>query len=238
MSDREGDITLDADKIYVDPGVPAVRQHFVSVVTDVLNNYQVDGIHIDPNYPNRKAGYNSTSVSRFNEEFSRSGLPADDDAQWSQWRRDQVTALVSDVRTAIASVRPAVKFSVAGIVQPQVARGYYLQDYDAWTQAALVDFVVAMLYMMVDKMPDFAPSVVAAAHQRHVYVGIGAFQIPPELAIKHIGDCRTAGAPGIVVYSYHYLGPNSPDEDCTRMSNLVGSVFAEPASVPAMPWKQ
>ncbi len=71
-----------------------------------------------------------------------------------------------------------------------------------------------------------------------MYIGVGAFRLSPTLACKHIQDTREAGADGVVLYSYHYLGPNSGSATCVKMADLASSVFAQPASVPEMPWKQ
>ncbi len=238
MADRDGKTIVGTGKIWVDPGIPAVREQFVSVVTDVLNNYQVDGIHLDNiRYPVAKYGYNAISVARFKQEQSISEVPEDDDPIWCQWRRDQVTALVRDVHAAVVSVRPSVKLSVSGIMKPETAAGFFFQDYEAWLRDSMVDFIIAMLYLTEDKMPEYASAALAAAHGRHVYAGIGAYRLAPDLTMKHIVDARAAGAVGFGVYSYHYLGPNTPTPDLTELQDLSGGVFSEPAGVPLMPWK-
>jgi uncharacterized lipoprotein YddW (UPF0748 family) len=238
MADRKGKTTVGDGKIYVDPGVPAVREHFVSVVTDVLRNYQVDGIHLDNiRYPYANQGYNATSVAGFNQKHGRTGVPTDDDPLWCEWRRDQITALVRDVSTAVSSIKPSVKLSVAGILTPQTSSTMFFQDYEAWTRDSLVDFVIAMLYLTDDKMPEYASSALRAAHARHVYIGIGAFRLMPDLALKQIADARVAGARGVALYSYHYLGPDTPKPDQVRLQALAASVFAESAVIPTMPWK-
>ena len=60
MCNRKGKTSVGDGKIYVDPGVPAVREHFVSIVTDLLARYQIDGIHLDNiRYPYLNQGYNA-----------------------------------------------------------------------------------------------------------------------------------------------------------------------------------
>jgi hypothetical protein len=77
----------------------------------------------------------------------------------------------------------------------------------------------------------------AASHGRHIYVGIGAWRIPGTLAAKHIEDCRAAGAAGVVLYSYHYLGPNSTAADTARLSDVRASAFTAQTTTAEMPWK-
>lgn len=239
MTDRAGNTTLDHKKVYLDPGVLAVQDHFVSIITDILAKYAVDGIHLDNiRYPNRASGYADESVSRFNRELRRTGTPDESDEAWCQWRRDQITNLVRRVRDAILSAKPEVKLSASVMPDTGIAGRVFLQEWDIWTRDGLVDFVVPMGYIMGDSMSGLALKLLSSAKERHVYIGIGAYRISPQLAIKHIKDARAAGAIGLVLYSYHYLGPNSPVGSHTRLADLSGSVFAEPADMPQMPWKQ
>ncbi|NIN67737.1 MAG: family 10 glycosylhydrolase, partial [Anaerolineae bacterium] len=86
-------------RVYLDPGLPAVREYLVSIVEEIVNNYDVDGIHLDSvRYPGEQSGYNEDSVLRFNEENSTYGNPKPDDKKWGDWRRAQVTELVRLVK--------------------------------------------------------------------------------------------------------------------------------------------
>ncbi len=240
MKDREGNTTLAGQKIYLDPGVPEVQDYVVAVVLDILNSYRVDGIYLDgPRYPGRHSGYNPTSVSLFNEQFERTGLPEGDDSAWCQWRQDQITSLVGAVRAAMASAKPQAKFLVSACAEDgEKGKRLFLQEWDAWSGGNLVDSMIPMLYIGVDGMSWYASTALWYRYQRHMYIGVGAFRLSPTLACKHIQDTREAGADGVVLYSYHYLGPNSGSATCVKMADLASSVFAQPASVPEMPWKQ
>lgn len=106
-----------------------------------------------------------------------------------------------------------------------------------WTREGLVDFVVPMLHIPWDRMQSYVETALESVHDRHMYVGVGAYELPPEIACKHIESARAAGAPGIVLYSYHYLGPNSEGTPYIGLSDLA-TVFSGPASTPTMPWRK
>ncbi len=60
---------------YLDPGNPAAAQYTADVYTNVVRNYDVDGVHLDQvryyeGDPTRW-GYNPTSVARFNQAYGR-----------------------------------------------------------------------------------------------------------------------------------------------------------------------
>ena len=96
---------------FLDLGHPAAAQHTLDVLLDILRDYDVDGIHLDYiRYPEMpiaaprppgvglpfSIGYNPTSVARFNAAFDKpaGSLPDPWDADFTRWRRDQVTAFV------------------------------------------------------------------------------------------------------------------------------------------------
>lgn len=235
----DGESTFDKGGIYVDPGVPAVRDHILAVVVDILQNYEVDGIHLDnASYPGPQGGYNPISVDLFNQQYGRTGLPEDQDEIWCQWRRDQITKLLFEIQAAIMSQKPNVVLSASvPSATPDLSAKVFLEEWDVWVRDELADFVVPMLFIKDDRMLPLVKDALKSSYDRYMYVGIGAWQLESELAIKHIQDARAAGAQGVVVYSYHGLTREQPNPG-TTVQDLAMSVFAEPTSTPTMPWRQ
>lgn len=240
MTDTGGKSAYADGKIFVDPGVPEVQDHFISVVKDILGNYAVDGINLDNiRYPSVSFGYNTASVSRFNLASGTAAIPKPRDVAWMQWRRGQVTALVMKVHDAIAEAKPDVRLSISVMgPNPIEASEFYLQDWHAWTKAGIVDFVIPMVYSAENVMQEKAPVALAHSYDRHVYIGIGGYRISSQEANRQVLACRSAGAKGVVFYSYHYVGPNSPTSECARMVDLLPETFSRPAAPPAMAWKE
>lgn len=92
---------------YYDPGVPEAREHTMDVISEVVENYEVDGVHFDDYfYPYPVEG----------EEF-------DDDPSWAAhgedftdrgaWRRDNVDTLIRDLGERVKSLDPGVSFGVS-----------------------------------------------------------------------------------------------------------------------------
>ncbi len=240
MADQQGRTALDHGKVYLDPGVTAVQDRMVSVVSEVVANYSVDGIHLDNvRYPDVGSGYNALSVARFNTETGKSGSPNPNDPDWRKWRTQQVTGLVARIHTALSEGKRMVKLSASVMLSdPKLAAMQFMQDWDGWTRDGLVDFLVPMVYLQTDSMPAAAVKSLDASHDRHIYVGIGAWRIPGALASKHIADCRAVGAEGVVLYSYHYLGPNSTSADTAKLSDVKSSSFKDQTSTAPMAWMQ
>ncbi|HEY3297564.1 MAG TPA: family 10 glycosylhydrolase, partial [Armatimonadota bacterium] len=50
--------------LFLDPGVPAVREHIVKIVADLVGKYDVDGVMLDYiRYPGKNWGYNDIAVA-------------------------------------------------------------------------------------------------------------------------------------------------------------------------------
>ena len=161
---------------FMDLGHPAAAEHVTSVLVRLLQDYDVDGIHLDyirfPEMPIASPrppgvglpfsiGYNPTSVKRFNAAFGRpvGSLPDPWDASFSQWRRDQVTAFVRRLYLELAFVKPQAKLSAALItffrgpnaVEPrtfQQTEAYYrvFQDWNGWMDEGILDLSIPMVY--------------------------------------------------------------------------------------------
>ena len=136
--------------IYANPGNPEVRKHLLNVVLDIVNNYDIDGIHFDYiRYPenSNNLGYSrdSISVSQFN---SYEGNP--DSLQWEDWQRRNVHLFVKRVKDSVSIVKPniAISAAVLGKYKSQGWNGYNVvyQDAVPWIEKGWLDFIVPMTY--------------------------------------------------------------------------------------------
>lgn len=155
-----------AGKDYIlDVGHPAAAEYIASFYRSVVQNYDIDGIQFDRvRYPDsgdeaHRAvwGYNRVSLGRFRLETGRTDTPAPSDAQWSQWRRDQVTNLVRRVYLETKAAKPNLWVSAATIVYNTAPRDVaefeqtrtyreVLQDWVGWMQAGNLDLNLPMNY--------------------------------------------------------------------------------------------
>jgi uncharacterized lipoprotein YddW (UPF0748 family) len=155
-------------------------------------------------------------------------VPAFDDAQWCEWRRSQITGLVRTMKAQIAEVRPGCLLSAAVMTPtPTLVSEICLQDWDSWMSEGIVDFVVPMLYLTSDSMLEKATPLLPSKYGRPMYIAVGTFQIPKETAEQQIADVRTAGADGVVLFSYHYLVADTENPDPIRPADLATRVFAQ-----------
>ena len=146
---------------FLDPGHPDAADYIVRMFTSIVENYDVDGINFDRiRYPDSAGplwGYNPVAVARFQAATGRTGVPAPTDAQWMQWRRDQVTNIVRRVYLEATALKPDIRVSADTIPYgygPVSTGGWegtdayteVLQDWRGWMEEGILDLNIPMNY--------------------------------------------------------------------------------------------
>jgi len=250
---------------WLDPGNPDAAAYVVNQVMAVVKNYAVDGVHLDfIRYGGAQWGYNPTSVARFRTRYNRSDTPAPDDAQWSQWRRDQVTSVVRRIWLESTAVNPRIKVSAALIpwgdgpandLEWTSSSAYrdVFQDWRAWLQEGILDIAFPMNYFpdssMASNFDHWIEFENNHRYNRHVVIGMGNYLNSLDETLAQIRRVRGhsatgASADGLSLYVYHQT-----DKDHLPFSAFVEEmtlgpapspivpVFAPNARIPSMPWK-
>ncbi|MCQ2334639.1 MAG: family 10 glycosylhydrolase [Paludibacteraceae bacterium] len=146
---------------YFDPGLKETRDWLVKVVADIVNRYDVDGIHFDDYfYPYRipKEEFpDSASFAAFPRGFT------DKEA----WRRNNVDLVIQELHDTITAIKPWVEFGISpfGVWRNKTTdpeRGSNtragVQNYDdlyadilLWLEQGWIDYVVPQLYWEIGK---------------------------------------------------------------------------------------
>lgn len=171
------------NKMYFDPGLPENREFIESVVMDIVNRYDVDGIHFDDYfYPYPANGIDFPDDASF-KKYGNGMKRAD-------WRRQNVDLLIQEIHDKIAaSDKPWVRFGVSpfGIWRnkksdPRGSDTNGLQNYDdlyadvlLWAKNGWIDYNLPQLYWELEHKR--ASTLVLAdwwndnAEGRHMYFG-------------------------------------------------------------------
>ncbi|MFC2172244.1 glycoside hydrolase family 10 protein [Acidobacteriota bacterium] len=184
---------------------------------EVVENYDVDGIHFDYiRYPNSNYCYCSGCRNRFETETGnpvntwpadvRNGGPLE--TAFLDWRRAQVTELVDAVYQGVQARKPEVKVSAAVFSDYSYAYDGVGQDWVDWIDRDIVDFLCPMDYTE-DHMRFrnlMAEQLSYAAGRIPIYPGIGATSssstFGPDGVIVQILATRDAGTGGFIVFDY------------------------------------
>lgn len=142
-------ITHTDGKIYYDPGLPEVQKLIVSGVEEIIDNYKVDGIHLDDYfYPDGDFADSDTY-----EKYGN-GQTIED------WRRNNVTELIRELSKVIHNKNEKIVLSVspAGIwankenhpdgSQTLGSQTYFkgYADTRLWVKEEIVDWIMPQIY--------------------------------------------------------------------------------------------
>lgn len=241
---------------WFDPGVAAVRKRTVRVVLDVLNRYDVDGIHLDDYfypYPEqrRRRDIPFPDAATYRRYRAGGGTLSRDD-----WRRRNVDLLIDTLRTEIAKAKPWVKFGVSpfGIWRPGEPAGItgfdaYAKIYaDArkWFSRGWVDYLVPQLYWGVEQDGQrFADLLrwwsAQNSQSRHLWPGLADYRIGDGRAPWGSGEVLrqvdTTRAVGGTTGSVHFQMTALLEDRDSVATRLAAGPYAERALVPPSPWK-
>ena len=148
----------------LNPALKENRDYICQVVTDILERYDVDGLHIDDYfYPYPTPGINIPDDAYF--RANPQGFTDKDD-----WRRNNVNLFIEQLWATIRTVKPWVKFGVSpfGIYRneksdPNGSKTNGLQNYDQlyadvllWVKNGWVDYCVPQIYWEIgNKAADY-----------------------------------------------------------------------------------
>jgi uncharacterized lipoprotein YddW (UPF0748 family) len=171
------------------PGIPEVRDYIVKVILDVVDNYDIDGVHMDDYfYPYSIDGQHINDA----ETFKTYGNGYDD---IKDWRRHNVDTLIKMLSDSIHKHKPRVKFGISpfGIwantyQNPEGSdthggSSYYelFADSRKWVKEGWVDYINPQLYWPIgnnpaafDKLLDWWSD---NTYNKHLYIGMAAYRI-------------------------------------------------------------
>jgi len=195
---------------FLEPGDQRVQGELSAILEEIIRAYpDLDGILLDYlRYPDEKPdyGYTEINIRRFKETTGAKQVEGSSLA-WKDWKRAQVNDLLSLIVKRVRSLRPGLRVGATGCA-PYI-RAYYeaYQDWPAWVNSGLVDFVLLMSYP--DNLPEFNADIQEAKGKvkdfKKVYIGLPAYKLrhSPGIFAKQLQAARISGAGGWVVFHYN-----------------------------------
>lgn len=194
---------------------PQVQEFLLSLVLEVVKNYDVDGIQGDDRLPALpcEGGYDEGTVERYRKAFNRNPPQNPKHRQWIQWRADILTDFLASLYHQVKAINPNLLVSMAPNIYDWGLKEY-LQDSQAWLERGLVDLIHPQIYRrdfksyrcIVDRLvseqftreqlPKLAPGIL---------LKLGSYRISPEYLVQAIEYNRSRGIQGEVLFFYEGL---------------------------------
>lgn len=227
------------DKWVMDPGVPATATYVANLAREIVQNYNVDGIHLDYiRYPEPSVAFDDAATyKRYGQRQNK-----------AQWRRDNVNRCVRLVSEAVRAVRPWVKLSCAPIgkysdLAQQSSYGWnardaVAQDAQLWLKEGWMDMLFPMMYFDKRHFYPFLFNWKENTHGRIVVPGLGTYLLAAEeknweldILYRQMQVARALNLGGQAHFRSHFVVNNTKG-----IADFLRHFYALPMLPPAMSW--
>ncbi len=217
---REGRLVLKTNGEQLNwlcPSHPQNRLQVRQSLAEVARRYPVDGIHLD--YI-RFPGSDSCACQSCHRQFQRycgtelADWPTDLrripglQKKWQEFRREQITSLVGDIRRDLRSIKPAIQLSAAVFGDPFGSRDGIAQDWVRWCQLGYLDFVCPMNYVVSAQaqaalIQKQLQALGTSCARLYPGIGVSSRQLDSIAVVQQIQASRQAGLSGFVLFEYN-----------------------------------
>ena len=161
--------------VFYNPASAEARQLITDGVIEIIENYDVDGIHFDDYF------YPTTSAS-FDKSYYNSYLYSGGSLSQADWRRENVDKLVKKVYNAIKQCDSSVTFGISPQARDDLNYEGQFADTESWLKNGWVDYICPQIYYGFDN--DTAPyedtldywHKLAKKYGTDLYVGLAVYK--------------------------------------------------------------
>ncbi|HNX90316.1 MAG TPA: family 10 glycosylhydrolase [Candidatus Omnitrophota bacterium] len=205
------------EQYFLEPGDLRVRNDLTEIVGEILMSYpDLDGIQFDYiRYPDEHPvyGYTKMNMERFKKSSGCKEIK-EDSKKWKDWKRAQVTGLLTQLVEKTRSIRPDIHISTTGCAPYSRAYHEALQDWASWLRSGLVEFVTVMSYAADPaKFKEYVFDVKSTARDmKKINLAVGAYELvdSPKKFEEELSVSETSGCASSVIFHYGSLLEN-PD---------------------------
>ena len=190
---------------YLAPNHPSVNPYLLAVFKELLNNYNLDGIHLDYiRYKNEFHGYNPVGIKQFKSQYNtkhnfdsgysqtviREESYKDSLIKREEFLLNSITELVLKLNSLMKNSNREMMLSAAVKPNIEMAKKLYFQEWDMWLSGGLVDWVLVMNYD--PNYQTFMDNITAIENQmskneiNKIVMGVALYNQTPENALKKI----------------------------------------------------
>ena len=232
------------NQLYLDPGNPATTKYLIELYTELLVNYNFDGVSFDYcRYPGNDFD-DAASYKKYNPD----NLPKAD------WRRQNINNFIAEFYKMVQKIIPSVKVGAAPIGTYNNLPGYgnataygsYFQDACQWVKDGNCHTLFPQMYW--NETYGFTPNMgtwVNNMDGRQFVVGLAPYKMvdgknnwDPDVITDQITKVRNQeGACGVCFFRTMNILEGQGDKETALYNELKNTYFKYPAHIPPMEYK-
>ncbi|MBE0449878.1 MAG: family 10 glycosylhydrolase [Clostridia bacterium] len=172
--------------LYFNPGIPEAMNLIIDGVTEIVTNYDIDGIHFDDYFYPDSSFEDATTFAEYGVNYS----------SVADWRRNNVNLLISKTYTAIKSIDESVQFGISpfGIWANSKTNSLgsdtaglesytsHYADTRKWVKEGMIDYIAPQIYWNIGfSIADYSKLLkwwddVAEGTDVNLYIGHAAYR--------------------------------------------------------------
>lgn len=199
-----------------------MREWTLEVISEVCENYDVDGIQLDyirfplPTYYDaanyEDFGYNAGTVSAFTKKYGASADPVKmsiTDPLWEKWcqfRCDIITSFLSEVSTLVRG--KGLPISCTCFASADDRKKFVFQDVKKWADEGLIDAIYPMIYSAtLEGEKQYGDEMKLLVGDRcAIILGIGTYDGETnEVISDQIAYSHSLGTEGCSIFALQYI---------------------------------
>jgi uncharacterized lipoprotein YddW (UPF0748 family) len=133
--------------VWLNPAHPQVQDFLTNLVTEVITQYDVDGVQFDDHLGMPvEVGYDPYTVQLYRQEHQGKTPPTDPrNADWMRWRANKLSDLMVKIYSAVKTHKPDCIISLSPNPR-DYAYQTHLQDWFSWQRLGFLDELVLQVY--------------------------------------------------------------------------------------------
>jgi uncharacterized lipoprotein YddW (UPF0748 family) len=219
-----GKAAVKDDRAWLNPAHPEVQAFILSLITEVMTHYNVDGIQLDDHFAFPiDFGYDDYTIMLYRQEHNGNNPPMDvHHPEWMAWRADKLSQLMGRIATTVKDRKAS---AIVSLSPNPLGFAYreYLQDWQNWVEQGWLDELVLQVYRR--ELGSFESelnqgAVLAAKDKIPVAIGIHTGSLRHSVKLQQIEEqvasVRLHGLKGVSFFYWEslwgYIAPESPRE--------------------------
>ncbi len=221
--------------LYLNPSQPEARSLIINGVRELVNNYDVDGVHLDDYfYMFTELEYDAEDYANYVENIDNGFEPL----PLMQWRCTNINVLVSGIYAVIKNIDENILFGISpqGNMENDLEMG---ADVYSWcSRYGYVDYIAPQIYYNSDNPSlPFEETVdnwknIITNDKIKLYVGLalykagsdddeGTWQTSDDIIQTQIEYTRSADTDGFILYSWEFLENEQTQNEMDNVRDIM-----------------
>lgn len=221
--------------LYLNPAKAEVRSLIINGIRELVNNYNVDGVHLDDYfYAFTESEYDSIEYNSYTETIDKNCVAL----SLTEWRQSNVNMLISGIYSAIKAADEKVVFGISpqGNMENDLDMG---ADIYSWcSQRGYIDYIAPQIYynsenplLPYESTVDSWKSIITNPDVK-LYIGLalykaggneddGTWKNQNNIISSQIEYARTTDSDGFILYSWEYLNNEQTAAEVANLTEIL-----------------